>query len=83
MLTGLGDEAWMTEDYEYKRKQALKDRTDFTTTEKEIYEIDDDIAEGGGMTDYKTYEVKQFPYPQNTSRRKVDIRITNPKVGGD
>ena len=86
MLSGFGNQALIKESYEDDRRKALKNRSKFTSTELEVLDLDDDVSLGGGMTDEKSYLIDQYPYPQDTairSRLKMDLRIRNPKVGGD
>jgi len=81
MLSGFGNQEWMTESFEESRQKALKDRTKFTDEELEILELDSDVSLGGGDSYYKSFEIKQFPYPKDTYREKLDLRINSPKIG--
>jgi len=82
MLHGKGNQYWMTEKYESKRKKGLKDRTKLT--EQEIIDHDIEKHQGRGKTDENTYTIKQFPFPLNQTirkRQKIDIRKVRPELG--
>ena len=69
-------QSWLTNDYEEKRRIGLEDRTKLTTTEIGYYEISG--TEGTGLTNSKTYEVKQNPFP-DSGKETIDIR-TLPQI---
>ena len=86
MLTGTGSQAWMTAKYQEKREKALKDRTKYSDERLEEVDILDKPAHGGGRTNDDIYEIDQFPFPLDQSirsRKKIDIRKEDPRVGGD
>ena len=76
------DQSWMTDKYQKKRVKGLEDREKLSASELLTYEISG--AQGGGRTITSTYEVKQFPFPVDTTiRRKktIDIRKVDPRIG--
>ena len=82
MLTGKGTQAFLTKDYEDNRRKGLLDKTKLTAAERTTYEISG--ADGGGRTDPDTYEIKQFPFPTDTSirpRKTIDVRKVMPELG--
>ena len=77
-----GDQAFMTETYEKKRKKGLRDKTKLTDAEILYYEISG--SQGGGRTLETTYEVKQFPFPVDATVRRretIDVRKVKPEIG--
>jgi len=85
-LHGKGDQYWCTEDYEEKRRKALKDRSKYNDDRLEKVDLNDKPSLGGGKTDDDTYTIKQFPYPQDQSirrRKKVDLREVDKRTGGN
>ena len=77
-------QAFLTQKYEDKRLKGLEDRLNLTADERLEYEISG--SEGGGRSKDSTYQMYQFPFPTEQSIRKrvkVDMRVVNPKVGGD
>ena len=76
------DQSFLTQKYHKKRKRGLKDKSKLSADEILYYEISG--AQGGGETDNKTYEIKQFPFPVDQSirrRKKIDIRKVDPRIG--
>lgn len=74
----------MTETLEEKRRKALKDRTKYDDDILEEVEILDRPELGGGRTNPDSYEIKQFPFPTDSSirrKRKIDLR-EDPATGG-
>lgn len=80
MLNGEGNQYWMRKKFNRKRTQRLTDRSRYSDSDLLLYECET-IDLGGGRTDSDTYEYKQFPYPQEKSRKQLDIR-DKPEVGG-
>lgn len=75
MLTGKGEQLWMTNYYEDRRKHALRFKYFFSDDYLDKYDITDD--EGTGKTYDHTYLVWQFPFPINQNirqRKRIDIR---------
>ena len=73
---------WLTNKYEKKRLKGLRDRAKLTDDELLEYHIEGD--DGGGRTNEETYEVKQSPFPMDTTIRKrqtIDIRRVRPELG--
>jgi len=82
MLHGKGTQNFLSKSYEDDRRDLLEDSTDATTSEKEEYEITG--ADGGGRTNSDTYEIKQHPFPADTtikSRKTIDVRKAMPELG--
>lgn len=85
ILTGKGDQYWMTQDYEDKRLKALVDRTKYDGETLHEVDVSSNASLGGGMTDDDTYIIKQFPFPTDQSirrRKEVDLREVDPTIGG-
>lgn len=83
MLTGLGDEEWLTKTYQSNRIKIREDRTKYASSDISRYDCDN-IDIGGGSTDDDNFEIKQYPYPINTSIRpksKLDIRTHDNRIG--
>lgn len=83
MLTGLGEEEWMTNTFQDKRNKIREDRTKYNSSDLERYDCES-IDIGGGETDSDNYEIKQYPYPINTTirpKKKMDIRNYDPRIG--
>ena len=59
----------------------MENRTKFTDAELALLEIKE--GQGGGRTDEKTYQIKQFPFPIDDAKEIVDIRIRPKILGGD
>ena len=80
VLHGKGEQAWMTGEFENERRKGLLDRDNLTSEEQTFYGVSG--AEGGGNTDSSIYEVKQFPFPTDRSKKK-DVNLKNliPSVG--
>ena len=79
-----GDQSWMLQYSEDKRKKGLYDRNKLTEAERLKYEISG--AQGGGIRTNSTYEMWQFPYPTNPAirkRQKIDMRLTDPSIGDE
>ena len=69
-----GDQSFLTTKFHEKRKKGLRDKDKLTSEEQLYYEISG--AQGGGRTLETTYELKQFPFPTNSTIRKkktIDI----------
>ena len=84
MLSGKGEQKFLTVSYEEDRNEAMEDRTHYTSDELEELDLLTDVAKGGGATDPDNWEVKQFPFPIDQSirrRKKVDLREVDPAVG--
>ena len=84
-LNGLGNQYWMTLDYEETRVKALEDRSKYDTETLELVDVYDDVSLGGGETDDDSYKIKQFPYPVNSTirrRKTIDLRDVDPSIGG-
>ena len=76
------DQRILTASYEEGRKRGMYDKDLLTTAERNFYEISGN--EGGGMTNYHTYEMKQFPFPTDPkirNKRIIDIRAVDPSIG--
>ena len=69
ILHGKGKQSWMTSEFENERRKGLLDRDNLTSEEQAFYEVSG--AEGGGNTDSSIYEVKQFPFPTDASKKKT------------
>jgi len=85
MIHGKGDQYWITETYENKRRLALEDRLKYDDIILDSLDVLEDKSLGGGRTDPDTYTISQFPFPINTSikdREKVDIRKVDKRIGG-
>lgn len=85
MLHGKGSQFWMTNEYEEKRRKALEDRTKYDDDTLDTLDVLDDPTLGGGRTDGDTYELKQFPFPMDSSiksKQTLDIREADPRTGG-
>ena len=81
-MHGQGQQAFLTTEFEEERKKGLLDRDKLTSNERTTYEITG--ADGGGRTDPETYEIKQFPFPADTSirpRKTIDVRKVRPELG--
>ena len=75
-------QSWLTNKYEDKRRKGLRDRTNLTSDEITYYEISG--AQGLGSTNNESFEIKQFPFPTDSSIRKrktIDIRKVDKKIG--
>jgi len=73
---------FLTTKYEDNRKKGLRDAERYSDSELAYYEISG--AEGGGRTNEKTYEIKQFPFPVDATIRKkqtIDVRRVRPELG--
>lgn len=73
---------FLTKKYEEKRKKGLRDSEQFSTDEIAYYEISG--AQGGGETNEGYFEIKQFPFPVDTTIRKrqtIDVRKVRPELG--
>jgi len=73
---------FLTKKYEDNRKKGLRDAERYASSELAYYEISG--AEGGGMTNEKYFEIKQFPFPVDTTIRKkqtIDVRRVRPELG--
>lgn len=84
VLSGKGDQYWMTRDYQEKRCRALKDRTKYDWERLHNTDVSSNAALGGGRTNDDNYEIKQFPFPMDQSIRKkkiIDLR-DDPATGG-
>jgi hypothetical protein len=84
LLHGKGLQDILTESFEDNRRKVLKDRSKYTDEQIEEVRLDDKHAHGGGITDNKSFIIKQFPYPINQSikrKDKVDVR-EDPRTGG-
>jgi len=89
MLHGKGRGNWdrnsqsfLTNKYENKRRKGLRDRTKLTSSEILVYEISG--AQGLGSTNNEFFEIKQFPFPTDSTIRKkqtIDVRRTDKKIG--
>jgi len=76
------DQSFLTKKYSEKRKKGLRDKSSFTTAQINLYEISG--SEGGGATLETTYEIKQFPFPTDSTIRKkrtIDVRKVKPQLG--
>jgi len=85
MLHGKGSQYWMTSEYQEKRRKALEDRSKYSDITLDDLDVLDDDRLGGGKTDNDSYEIKQFPYPLDStikSKKTIDIRKVDPRVGG-
>jgi hypothetical protein len=83
MLTGLGDEEWMTKTFQDKRNKIREDRTKYTSDDISRYDCDS-IDIGGGDTDNDNFEIKQYPYPINTTvrpKKRLDVRDYDNRIG--
>jgi hypothetical protein len=83
MLHGRGDQKFLTKEYEKYRQRALEDRTRFTDEELDYLEITP--GQGGGATNYRKFQVWQWPFPTNPKirqKQKVDLR-DRPQLGWD
>ena len=83
MLTGLGDEEWMTSTFQDKRIKIREDRTKYSSDDYTRYDCES-VDIGGGDTDGDNFEIKQYPYPINTTVRpkgKLDIRKYDVRIG--
>jgi len=81
-LNGKGNQQFLKKSYEADRQKALLDRTRFTDEELENLEITG--MQGTGRTDYRKYQVWQWPYPTDNSirrKKKIDLR-ERPQIGG-
>jgi len=84
MLHGKGSQYWMTNTYEEKRQKALEDRTKYSDSVLSDLDVLTDTTLGGGKTDPDTYQIKQFPFPIDSSiksKKAVDIRNVDPRIG--
>jgi len=84
MLHGKGDQFWMTQTYHDKRAKALEDRTKYSDELLDQLDVLDDQSLGGGRTNPDSYEIKQFPFPMDTSiksKKKMDLREADPRIG--
>jgi len=82
MLTGKGDQYWMTKKYESKRQRALEDRTRYDSAELENLDIES--YQGTGETDDDNFTVDTYPFPIDKSirgTREVDLRKVDPRIG--
>jgi len=83
MLHGKGigyeeeSQAFLTKSYLKKRRVGLRDKNSLTSEELILYEISG--ADGGGRTNEKTYQMKQFPFPTK-GKETIDIR-KDPRIG--
>jgi hypothetical protein len=83
MLTGKGDQYWMTKKYQDNRRKAMEDRTKYNDDKLEDLDVLEEIDLGGGETDYHTYQIKQFPFPIDQSiktRKKVNLIDVDPRI---
>ena len=80
MLTGLGDEEWMTKSYQDNRNKIRKDRTKYDSTDYSRYDCTS-IDIGGGDSDDSSYEIKQYPYPITKTKYVIDIRTNDSRIG--
>ena len=84
MLTGKGNQYWLTNKYEDKRRKAMVDRTKYSDATLDEVDVLDYLELGGGENNPDTFEIKQFPYPIDQSirsKKTVDIRDVDPKIG--
>lgn len=75
-------QSWLTKKYEKKRQKGLRDRTKLTSSEILYYEISG--AQGLGSTNNETFEIKQFPFPTDSTIRKkktIDVRKKDKRIG--
>jgi hypothetical protein len=80
MLTGLGEEEWMTGKFQTKRSKIKVDRTKYSSDDLERYDCQS-INNGGGMTESDTFEIKQYPFPILNPRSSLDIREYDKRIG--
>jgi len=86
MIHGSGDQYWLLEEFESKRRRRLVDRSNFDSEDLDEFGLLDNIYLGGGRTDESTYKVSQFPFPVHKSirsRKSIDIREVDKRIGGD
>ena len=83
MLHGYGsDQRFLKVSYEDDRSKALEDRTKYSTEELNEWEIV--FPDGGGMTNPESFEMKQFPFPIDSTvrpRKTIYIPAVDPKIG--
>jgi hypothetical protein len=82
MLHGKGSQAILTKTRESERQDALLDRTGLTA--QEIITLELKESDGCGRTNPKTYEIKQNPFPMDSSIKSkeiIDIRKVRPELG--
>lgn len=79
MLTGLGDEEWLTQSYQDTRNKVREDRTKYDSEDIERYDCES-INIGGGETNDKSFEIKQYPYPRLSPRATLDIRLYDDRI---
>jgi hypothetical protein len=83
VLHGKGNQAFLTKEYEKDRQRALEDRTRYSEEDLDYLEITP--GQGCGATNYRKFQVWQWPFPTNTSvrsRKKIDTR-KRPQTGWD
>jgi len=80
MLSGLGDEEWITGKFQTKRIKVKVDRTKYDSDDLERYDCQS-INIGGGITDSDTFEIKQYPFPIVNQRSTLDIREYDKRIG--
>ena len=82
MLHGKGSQAILTKTREKDRQDALLDRTGLTADEILTLELKE--SDGRGRTNPKTYEIKQNPFPIDSTikpKETIDIRKVRPELG--
>jgi len=82
MLHGKGAQNFLSKATEEDIQSAMRDRKGYT--ENELLALGITESQGMGMTNEKTYQIKQFPFPVDSSIKtkvKVDIRKVKPEIG--
>jgi len=83
MLHGKGTKQnFLTNSTHEDRCDALEDKTGYSADDLSTLGITG--SDGGGRTDSSTYEIKQFPFPTDSSIREkqtIDIRKVRPELG--
>ena len=82
LLHGKGNQAILTKKRESERQSALLDRTGLTADEILTLELTE--SQGRGRTNPDTYNIKQFPFPTDSSikpKETIDIRRVRPELG--
>jgi len=82
MLHGKGDQLILSKKYEEDRNKRLEDISKYPDSDITYYEITG--SEGGRSTYDKTYQIWQYPFPEDPSiRSKQKIDIRSDKAVGD